>query len=251
MAVARRDLWIMLGLSIAAVSAAVSSFDGLRSLAVATGWSTAMAILFPLTLDSYALTSIRVWLTSSIDSRRVRAYAKWNAVGAILLSLAGNAAWHLIAAGLLEVTYLVVMVVGGTPPVILGLVVHLATLRQTERAATEAVKRPDAEAMQAAPTVVEPVRPVEPAPVSPALTEAPERSKSESGVRTQYSAYATEDELLEAARVADAAWRASHDGRPISRDELRKALKVSGARASAALRTLRGRDLNGRQSAAT
>jgi hypothetical protein len=251
----------MLGLSISAVSAGFSSFAGLKSLAEATGWDV-MAPLFALCIDSYALTSIRVWLTSPPASRRVRAYAKWNAIGAILLSLAGNAAWHLIAADLLAVTWPVVMVVGGVPPVILGLVVHLATLRQTERAATEAAGRPDVEAMQPAGAVVEPVRPVEPAAaeplpptkpaaVLPAPMEETEQLTAESGVRTQYPAYATEDELLEAARAADAAWRADHDGRPISRDELRKALKVSGARASAALRTLRGRDVNGRQSIAT
>jgi hypothetical protein len=229
----------MLGLSISAVSAGFSSFAGLRGLAGATGWGE-MAPLFALCIDSYALTSIRVWLTSPPASRRVRAYAKWNAIGAILLSLAGNAAWHLIAAGLLAVTWPVVMVVGGVPPVILGLVVHLATLRQTERAAIPLKVAP----AQPAPAAAEPLPPTKPAAVLPAPMEGPEQLTAESGVRTQYRAYATEDELLEAARAADAAWRADHDGRPISRDELRKALKVSGARASAALRTLRGRDVS-------
>lgn len=231
-------------MAVSAISAGFSSFDGLRSLAQATGWGM-MAPLFALCVDAYALTSIRVWLTSSAASHRVRAFARWNAVGAILLSLAGNAAWHLIAAELLAVTWPVVMIVGGVPPVILGLVAHLAALRQAERVMTTVVVRP-------APVTEEPARLPDVALVPPAPTQVPLRPKPESRVRTQYSEYATEAELLGAARAADTAWRAAHDGRPINRDELRKALRVSGARASAALRAIReGRGAMGEQSAAT
>jgi hypothetical protein len=58
----------MLGLSVAAISAAVSSFDGLRSLALATGWSEWQAPLLPLTIDAFALASIRIWLASTTIS---------------------------------------------------------------------------------------------------------------------------------------------------------------------------------------
>lgn len=233
----QRDWWVSLGIGISAVSAGFSSFAGLRSLAEATGWA-AMAPLFALCVDAYALTSIRVWLTSSAAAPNVRTYAKWNAIGAILLSLAGNAVWHLISANLLAVTWPVVMAVGGIPPVILGLVSHLAALRQAGRVVPASV----ASGATVAPTPTEAVEPV-PQPVP--------RIAPKSGVRTQYSAYANEDELHQAARAADAAWRAEHDGRPINRDELRKALKVSGARASAALRAMRERPDTDEQSAAS
>src|SRR5215510_6253908 len=90
----RRDVWVAFGMAVSAVSAGFSSFAGLRSLAEVTGWAS-MAPLFALCIDAYALTSIRVWLTSGPTSPYTRAFAKRNAIGAITLSLAGNAAWHL------------------------------------------------------------------------------------------------------------------------------------------------------------
>lgn len=46
-------------------------------------------------------------------------------------------------------------------------------------------------------------------------------------------------DLLEAARTADQLYRAEHDGRPITRDALRAALRVSGQRASEVLKQLK------------
>ncbi len=145
---AGRDIWVSMGIAVSAVSAGFSSFAGLRSLAEATGWAV-MAPLFALCVDAYALTAIRVWLATSTRSSHARIFAKRNAIGAILLSLAGNAVWHLIAAGLLSVTWHIVMAVGAVPPVILGLVSHLAVIRRqvdpvvTSRASgTEAVLPP-------------------------------------------------------------------------------------------------------------
>lgn len=219
----QRDWWVSLGMSVSAVSAAVSSFSGLRSLAEMAGWAAPMASLLPLTVDAYAMTATRVWLSGSTASVRARRFAKWNAIGAILLSLAGNAAYHLIAAHLLAVSWMIVLAVGAVPPVVLGLVSHLAVLR-TQADAPE--PRTEPRAVDVVPTTA-----------------------VESAVRTPYP---TVDKLVEAAFAADAAWRAAHDGRPINRDELRKALRVSGARASAALRAIReGRGAMGEQSAAT
>jgi hypothetical protein len=48
-----------------------------------------------------------------------------------------------------------------------------------------------------------------------------------------------EEDLLEAARAADAEYRAAHDGRPITRDALRAALRISGSRATELRRHLR------------
>lgn len=221
---ARRDLWVTLGMAVSAVSAGFSSFSGLRSLAEATGW-TAMAPLFALCIDAYALTAIRVWLTGTI---RVRALARWNAIFAIALSLAGNAAWHLIAAGLLPVTWHVVLVVGGVPPIILGLVTHLAILRRmppdgrdnAESASSETGLGPDRGDLGTVPTLV-------------GRDSVPNSVDASSERR-----YATEDELLSAARTADSAHR-SRTGRPISRDTLRRELRIGGTRATQVLRRLR------------
>jgi hypothetical protein len=197
-----RDIWILLGMTIAASSAAVSSFEGLRSLAVTAGWPALLAPLLPLTVDSYAMTSVRVWLSASTRSARARRFARANAVGAVLLSLAGNATWHLMAVHLVAVSWQIVVLVGSVPALVLWLVSHLAVLR-TEGAVPSS------------------------APVLP-----------ESEVRTPSS---SEDDLLQAARAADAAYRAAHDGRPITRDALRAALRISGQRATELRRELRVR----------
>jgi hypothetical protein len=201
--VSRRDPLVTLGMAVAATSAAVSSFDGLRSLAVASGWAVMLAPLLPLTIDSYAMTSVRVWLSATTSSQRARRFARTNAIGAIGLSLAGNAAWHLIAAKLLSLSWVIVLGVGSVPALILGLVSHLAVLRNQ----------------------------VDPVPAGDVLS-----TPLEFGNGTQY---ADEDALLAAARAADAAWRADHGGRSITRDELRRNLRVSGVRATAVLRAMR------------
>lgn len=85
-----RDWWVILGMTVTAISAAVSSFSGLRSLAAATGWPEALSPLFPLTVDAYAMTATRVWLSGSTGSERARRFARWNAIMAIGLSLSAT-----------------------------------------------------------------------------------------------------------------------------------------------------------------
>lgn len=202
-----RDWWVILGMTVTAMSAAVSSFSGLRSLAAATGWPEALSPLFPLTVDAYAMTATRVWLSGSTGSERARRFARWNAIMAIGLSLVGNAVWHLIAAQVLTVSWVIVVLVGAVPPAVLGLLSHLAVLRSQ----TEALHVPPVEDDQDEP---------------------------------EDDAEATPDELLTQAQHADAAHRAEH-GKPITRDELRKALRVSTERASHILRELRNAENRG------
>lgn len=253
---AGRDIWVSMGIAVSAVSAGFSSFAGLRSLAEATGWAV-MAPLFALCVDAYALTAIRVWLATSTRSSHARIFAKRNAIGAILLSLAGNAVWHLIAAGLLSVTWHIVMAVGAVPPVILGLVSHLAVIRRqvdpvvTSRASgTEAVLPP---ALRTVPsTVPSPVLESVPDDIAAnrqvGKTKTLPRHRSASSGRQKRPRYGSEAELLAAAREADAAYRAAHGGKAITRDELRRALRISGERATAALRHLRAKDIEHEQS---
>lgn len=124
-----RDWWVIAGMAVTACAAAVSSFSGLRSLAAATGWPWALTPLFPLTVDAYAMTTTRVWLSKATGTTAARHFARWNAIGAIGLSLIGNAAWHLMAAKVLTVTWPIVVFVGAVPPAVLGLLSHLAVLR--------------------------------------------------------------------------------------------------------------------------
>lgn len=203
----QRDGWVAVGMTVSAAAAAVSSFSGLRSLALATGWGDWLSPLLPLTIDAYAATATRVWLANSTRSVRARRFARWNAVGAVVLSVIGNAVWHLIAAGLLQMSWVIVVVVGAVPAAVLGLLSHLAVLRTHD-----AVPVP------------------EPAPAAVPGTDEQDEARTP---------YGTADELLAAARAADAAYRDENNGKPITRDELRAALRISAQRATALRRYLR------------
>lgn len=213
-----RDWWVMAGMTVAAVSAAVASFSGLYGLASVAGWPLRLAWLLPLTLDAHAMTSARVWLADSTRSKAARRFARANALGAIAASIAGNAAYHAIGTGLLEVTWPIIVVVGAVPAAVLGLTAHLHALRSrtdpeyASQARSESL--PEIRTDSAPPDESE--RSTDPKPARPTRRRP----------RTR-----TDEELLTAARDADARYRETH-GRPITRDALRLELRVSGARAT-------------------
>jgi hypothetical protein len=237
-----RDLYVSLGLGIAAISAAFSSFDGLRSLALASHWSKYMAPLFALCIDAYALAAIRVWLTRSTSPRASR-FARRNAVGAVVLSLIGNASYHLIAAEIIAVNWILVLGVGAVPPVILGLVTHLSVLRKQDDVPVRTIASHPHVAVQPAsvpvrslgrPQLIDMDGPGNGTPAVPKTTPRSARRR----VATVKARRLTEDELFAAAQQADMNYRQQY-GRGITRDALRSTLKVGGDRATALLRQLR------------
>ena len=220
---APRDAWVMAGMATAAASAAVASFTGLRGLALDTGWPPRLAWLLPVTLDAYAMTSARVWLAATTRAGRARRFARTNAVGAIVASTAGNAAYHAVAVGLITVSWPIVVLVGSVPAAVLGLTAHLHAVRTP--------RGDDAEDCEAA------LR-------SPAPEQAGTRDGTEDTARVRRATTRrrtrprTDAELWEAARAADTRYRAEHDGRPITRDALRVSLRVAGPRATELRRRL-------------
>jgi uncharacterized protein DUF2637 len=241
-----RDWWVILGMTITAISAAVSSFSGLQSLAVATGWPEPLSFLLPCTIDAYALTATRVWLSAATRSARARRFARWNAVMAIGLSLVGNAVWHLIAAKVLTVTWPIVVLVGAVPPAVLGLLSHLAVLRGQVDPAPVTVPRPVEPGSVPLPAVhrsvvmqsAEPPRPDQDEPEDDPQDEDDAADQPRTELSLPQVEPSQEDELLTAARRADVAHRAEHR-KPITRDELRKVLRVSTERATTLLRELK------------
>lgn len=204
-------------MAIAATSAAVASFTGLRGLALVAGWPGRLAWLLPITIDAYAMTSARVWLSGATHARR---FARANAIGAIMASILGNAAYHTISVGLLDVSWPIIVVVGAVPAAVLGLTAHLHALR------TMSAGRTDTASHQSRP---------EDGPRSRTAPDSatPRQARSRRRAKTR-----TADELLAAARDADASYRAANDGRPITRDALRTALRIGGQRATELRRLL-------------
>jgi hypothetical protein len=263
-----RDWWVLVGMTIAAASAAVASFSGLRGLAEAAGWPDRLAWLLPLTIDAYAMTSARVWLAGSTPTPAARRFARANALGAITASTAGNAAYHAIGAGLLSAGWPIVVTVGAVPATVLGLTAHLHALRG--RAASPSVDLSTAESrpQSSAESGIESGTGDRPQSGTDARTESrtggrtgdgpksrrPDRPEAGPGDRPRRrprpasrSGSArrrrprTETDLWTAARDADARHRAEH-GRPITRDALRTALRVSGPRATELRRQLAAAD---------
>jgi len=193
-----RDWWVITGMTTAGTSAALASFAGLRGLAAISGWPTGLAWLLPITIDAHAMTSARVWLAASTRSDSARKFARTNALGALTLSIAGNATYHAVGTGLLIVNWPIVVLVGAVPATVLGLTAHLHALRtRTDRRSEPARRQP---------------------------VSAPRPKVVPTDARTEH-------ELLAAARAADAEHRTIH-GRPITRDALRARLRISGKRAT-------------------
>jgi hypothetical protein len=223
-------------MAVAATSATIASFSGLRGLAELAGWPDRLAWLLPVTLDAYAMTSARVWLADIPYSDRARCFARANALGAISASITGNAAYHCTEAGLLHITWPMVVIVGAIPAAILGLTAHLHALQGTTQTPPPA-------------TATGPVPRARPNPYLPEITtNTPPLSRPQPDHRTPEAAIGTghrrprphrpEAELLAAAQEADTRYRATHDGRPITRDALRVALSISGTRATELRRKL-------------
>jgi hypothetical protein len=226
-------------MAVSAASAAVASFSGLRGLAQDAGWAPALAWLLPITVDAHATTSARVWLSAS-TSIRARGFARANALGAITASIAGNAVFHALGAGLMTVTWPIIVAVGAVPAAVLGLTAHLHALRTTNPPPVPVpVRVPDE-------------RP-DPAPAAPVAVPAGPRHRAEPVDRaTQPSwperpvlaaaggraPHTTEDVLWGAARRADRQYRREHHGRPITRDALRSTLHIGGQRATELRRRL-------------
>ncbi|HET8662625.1 MAG TPA: DUF2637 domain-containing protein [Micromonosporaceae bacterium] len=230
-----RDGWVMAGMAIAATSAAVASFTGLRGLALVAGWPDRLAWLLPVTIDAYAMTSARVWLAGTSHTRKGRRFAQANAIGAIATSIIGNAAYHAISVDLLRVSWPIVVVVGAVPAAVLGLTAHLHALRTLGHDLPE--NPPDRQRTRDG----HKSRPQAPSgdgtgdrtdPRTGGRSGAQARSQARRRVKSR-----TEDELMAAARAADEKYRAAH-GRPITRDELRTVLRIAGPRATELRRRL-------------
>jgi hypothetical protein len=162
------------GMAAVALAAAVSSYSGLASLADLAGWNHRLALLLPVTIDAYAMTATRAWLSPSTPTH-ARGWAKGNAIGAILTSVAGNGVAHAAHAGEFHVGWPIVVAVSAIPSIVLGLITHLWHLRNTPdpQAPPATVVRPEPTGTPAAAATGSPTLAVAGAPTGSPLPPAP------------------------------------------------------------------------------
>lgn len=121
----KRDLLSVLGMIAVAGAAAFTSYSGLSGLAELAGWPSKLALMLPITIDAYAMTATRVWLSPARLTKKARSWARGNAIGSISMSVLGNTIYHAASAHVLSVTWPVVVGISAIPSIVLGLTVHL------------------------------------------------------------------------------------------------------------------------------
>ena len=129
----KRDLLSIVGMAAVAGAAAFTSYSGLAGLAELAGWNHMLAKFLPMTIDAYAMTATRVWLSPTRLTEKARGFARRSAIGSIIASVVGNALYHAATAHVLSISWPMVVGLSAVPPVTLGLITHLYhTSRDTE-----------------------------------------------------------------------------------------------------------------------
>ena len=145
----KRDWLSVAGMAAVAGAAAFTSYSGLAGLAEMAGWNHLLAKFLPITVDAYAMTATRVWLSPARLTEKARGFARRNAFGAIIASVVGNALYHAATAHVLSITWPMVVGLSAVPPVTLGLITHLYhtakdTEPETQQSPGPAIADPDA-----------------------------------------------------------------------------------------------------------
>lgn len=118
---------VLLLLVIVAAAAAVLSFDAIRLLAVACGFSAELAWLLPIAIDAGAAAGVIVWLVR-IFPDDARAFAARFAAVMLLVSVAANFVSHWFAADHIAPPWWVIGAVSTIAPATLWVIVHLSVL---------------------------------------------------------------------------------------------------------------------------
>jgi hypothetical protein len=105
------------------------------------------AVTLPIGVEAYAAFALRVWLTNSqVVSERTRRFARRSAIAALLLGMAGQVAYHLLAqAGLDHAPWEVTTAVACLPVLVLGGGSALAHLLRSDSAELAARHASDAQ----------------------------------------------------------------------------------------------------------
>jgi hypothetical protein len=122
---------------------------------IVDGFTINTAITLPVGVEAYGAYALGAWLTP-VTSRRARRFAKWSAIGSLVLGMMGQVAYHLLAAGhAARAPWPVVTLVSCLPVVALALGTALAHLLREpgEDTATMATSAPQSTPWTAADTL--------------------------------------------------------------------------------------------------
>lgn len=185
------------------VATVALSFSSLRSLAEMCGFTGWLGWVWPICLDAVAYLATRIWLEKGAAYRFARALA----VGAVTLSLVANGLVHGLTEYTLQPHWVIVVLVGAVPPLMLALVAHLLVTDQPTTPATAPAEVPAVTAEL--PTV-----------------DVPDTSADlDSPGDHQPVASPVPDPLVEQAR--DVLAQARRDGRVVGRTRLARELNVT------------------------
>lgn len=91
------------------------------------------AITLPIGVEAYAAYALKAWLAGSRVPVRARRFARWSAVGSLLVGSAGQVAYHLMeSAGMTSAPWQITTAVSCLPVAVLGMGAALAHLLHTE-----------------------------------------------------------------------------------------------------------------------
>jgi len=92
------------------------------------------AVTLPVGVEAYAAYALRAWLSASgAVSARTRRFARWSAIGSLLLGMAGQVANHLLAqAGATHAPWAITTAVSCLPVLVLGMGAALAHLLRAD-----------------------------------------------------------------------------------------------------------------------
>jgi hypothetical protein len=143
--------WPLVLLALPAFVAIWSGWVGLGSLTgfgpvhplpgIADGFTLNTAITLPIGVETYAAYALRVWL-AGIGSTRARRFAKWSAIGSLVLGALGQVAYHLMTAHhLTAAPWPITTAVACLPVIVLGFGAALAHLQHTTDQPTDLHER--------------------------------------------------------------------------------------------------------------
>lgn len=95
---------------------------------IGDGWHIDSAITLPIGVETYAAYALYVWLSGRVPDR-ARRFAKWSALGSLVIGALGQVAYHLLAAaGVTAAPWQITTAVACLPPAVLGMGAALAHL---------------------------------------------------------------------------------------------------------------------------